>query len=68
MQEFLYETTQGDTWDLISFKVFGTERFSKKIAQNNLTYIKTVIFPPGVKILIPNEIKVEEKGEKPAWL
>lgn len=66
LKELVYRTQQGDTWDLISFKHFGTEIYSRQIAEYNSAYIKYVLFPPGVIIYIPSINK--QTGGDPPWL
>lgn len=66
-EELVYNTIPGDTWDLISFKVYGTERYSKVLAKANSNYIKYVIFPAGIKINIP-PLEKEKTGGDPPWL
>ena len=39
-----YKTEQNDTWDLISFKVFGNESYTEKILQYNSQLSKIVFF------------------------
>lgn len=67
-EELVYNTVPGDTWDLISFKAYGTERYSRTLARTNSNYIKYVIFPAGIKINIPPLEKAEKRGENPPWL
>lgn len=64
--DYKYTTVQNDTWDLISFKIFGTEIHSRVICKNNPTYMKIVIFPAGIELNIP-EIKEQEIGGAPEW-
>lgn len=63
--DFKYITEQNDTWDLISFKIFGTEFYARTICKNNPTYMKTVIFPAGIELDIA-AIK-KEIGGSPEW-
>ena len=58
MQEQVYKTEAGDTWDLIAFKLFGNE---------NLELSEIVIFPAGVELSIP-EIKEDKKRGVAPWL
>ncbi|MBR8701463.1 MULTISPECIES: tail protein X [unclassified Fusobacterium] len=67
LEELVYKTEQGDTWDLISFKHYGTEIYSSQIARYNPTYIKYVIFPAGINLLIPTIENEKNKGGNPPW-
>jgi len=63
MQEQVYKTEAGDTWDLIAFKLFGNENLMKELLEENIELSEIVIFPAGVELSIP-EIKVgfQHKG------
>lgn len=53
-----YITVQGDTWDSIAYKLFGSEMYMHDILQLNSSYADVVIFSADVKIAIP---KIERK-------
>ena len=36
MQEQVYKTEAGDTWDLIAFKLFGNENLMKELLEENI--------------------------------
>ena len=40
----IYTTIQGDMWDGISYKVYGSDRYSKKLIKANISYANVVIF------------------------
>lgn len=61
-----YKTEQNDTWDLISFKVFGNESYTEKILQYNSQLSKIVFFPAGIILKIPTIEKVKS-GVEPPW-
>lgn len=42
-----YTTIQGDTWDMIAYKVFGDETLMIQIMNLNLDYIDVSVFLPG---------------------
>ena len=60
MQEQVYKTEAGDTWDLIAFKLFGNENLMKELLEENIELSEIVIFPAGVELSIP-EIKEDKK-------
>lgn len=61
-----YTTVQGDTWDLIAYKVYGDEKYIGELMQNNVRHVDCVIFPSGVKLNIP-ELKISEDDTIPDW-
>ena len=60
MQEQVYKTEAGDTWDLIAFKLFGNENLMQELLEENIELSEIVIFPAGVELSIP-EIKEDKK-------
>ena len=65
-----YITRQGDTWDLIAFKLWpklGAEFLMSDLIEVNLDYVNTVIFPGGVELNVP-EIDVPVVKTLPPWL
>jgi phage tail protein X len=48
-----YQTTQGDTWDMISFKLFGNEYYVDQLVSANLGWISTQTFDSGVVLTVP---------------
>lgn len=56
-----YLTVAGDSWDLISYRVLGSERYAAELMDANPAYIQTFIFSAGVELQIPS---IETKPEK----
>lgn len=54
-----YQTVQGDTFDLISKKMYGNERLLQKLLDANPGEIATIIFEEGTILNIP-ELKWED--------
>ena len=50
----VYRTVNGDTWDLIAYKVLGNEQYFHKILRANLKLIDVSIFPSNIPIIIPD--------------
>ena len=50
----IYKTTQGDTWDNISFKVYGEDKFSKSLIRANPRYMNIAIFSGGIELICPD--------------
>lgn len=63
----VYETISGDTWDGISFSVYGTEAMVNNLRILNKEFLRLVIFPAGVLIKCP-EIEAEKSKELPPWV
>ncbi|MBC2855358.1 tail protein X [Cetobacterium sp. 2A] len=61
-----YITQKGDTWDLISFKVYGSVQYVEELKKANYDFIKLICFPEEVALIIP-VVKVSEEGENPEW-
>lgn len=61
-----YTTISGDTWDLISYKVFGNETYMDKIIKLNTKYINTIVFKAGITINLPDKINTTNDN-LPPW-
>ena len=48
-----YTTVQGDTWDLIAFRVYGSEKYMKLLAESNMPLVDYLILPSGTEINVP---------------
>lgn len=48
-----YTTTQGDTWDIISLKMYGSELFTDRLVSANFAQRNTAIFGAGVVLTVP---------------
>lgn len=64
-----YTTTQGDTWDIISKKVYDNELFMDVLIKANISHRKTVIFPYGVVLNVPDidTTSNEYEANLPVW-
>lgn len=58
---------QGDTFDKIAYRVYGTGNVTTEIMNANLEHIGVGVFGAGVEIVIP-EIDTSEKFAKPPWV
>lgn len=63
----VYETISGDTWDSISYKVYGTEDLVNILREANKEFMILMIFPSGVLLKCP-EIEAEKSKELPPWV
>ena len=48
-----YTTIQGDTWDMIAYKVYGKEACMAKLIEANADLAHVAIFPSGIKLTCP---------------
>jgi phage tail protein X len=61
-----YITIQGDTWDKISFNVYGNSKYIGILMQNNFNLLDIFIFSAGTEVNIP-ELTEEEAEDIPEW-
>ncbi|MGG4096208.1 tail protein X [Paenibacillus lautus] len=61
-----YTTIQGDTWDSISFKVYGEEEHVTYLMRANPEYIRTTVFSGGITLMIP-PYPVGQSSSLPPW-
>ena len=51
-----YKTVQGDMWDSIAYKLYGTETALNVLLEANQQYAGIIVFPAGVLLEIPEYI------------
>lgn len=62
-----YFTVQGDTFDSISKKVYGTEKYTKNILKANIEYVDVVIFSENIELEVP-DIEIDSSNDSlPLW-
>lgn len=61
-----YTTIQGETWDAIAFKVYGSETCATYLMENNYRYLDILVFSAGTVLLIP-ELPESKRSELPPW-
>ena len=66
MADKLHRTTEGETWDLVSKKYYGTEKLMHKLLEANPEFKDFVVFPAGVVLKIP-EVEIKTTEELPPW-
>lgn len=62
----IYSTVQGDMWDLISYRTYGTEKHVKVLLEANQAYRDVVVFRAGVQIVCP-EVSAAKTSVLPPW-
>ncbi|GLI57364.1 hypothetical protein PM10SUCC1_28780 [Propionigenium maris DSM 9537] len=50
----IYTTLQGDMWDGISHKVYGSDRYSMELIKANIRYANVVKFSSGIDLICPD--------------
>jgi len=61
-----YVTIQGDTWDGISYKLYGDSSQMTALMTLNPTHNRTVFFSSGILLMTPN-VKPQQAGGLPPW-
>ncbi len=61
----MYRTKQGQCWDEVARKVYGSERHTGYLMQNNMQLLDTAVFGAGVNISTP-DLPADEMN-LPAW-
>ena len=68
IDSFIQETAvQGDTYDMLAYKLYGEERMSVYIRRYNPRYADVVIFEGGVTLTIPVLSETESKESLAPW-
>lgn len=61
-----YTTVQGDTWDLIAYKLYGEEKYMKYLIEANWTLLDVLIFSSGTVLIVP-DLPEEVDEDRPFW-
>lgn len=61
-----YTTVQGDSWDYISFKLYGDEKYMKLLIEANWPHLEVLRFSAGVVLNVP-DIPEEYDDDAPFW-
>ena len=61
-----YLTIQGDTWDAISYRAYGSEFYTSELFDANPELQKYLIFSSNISVSIP-DIQVAINTELPPW-
>ncbi len=65
--ENTYTTKQGDTWDLIAFRVYGDVKYTGWLMQNNFPHLDVFVFDAGVVLQAPELPEDEQLANVPIW-
>ncbi len=63
------KTISGDTWDILSKRAYGDERFMDVLMRANITHRKAAIFRAGVVLSVPDidTSIIENQTNLPPW-
>lgn len=62
-----YTTVQGETWDEIAYKVYGSEEYAAFLMANNYPFLDILVFSAGTVLNTPGIPWYEESDELPPW-
>jgi len=62
-----YSTIQGDTWDLISVKMYQDEAHTGILITANPDHANTVLFSAGIVLDIPPRPEIPAHSTLPSW-
>jgi len=62
-----YTTIQGDTWDLIAYRLWGSEYLLPLLLEVNRKHRDVIIFEGGIVLNVP-DVNTTIRAARPAWL
>jgi phage tail protein X len=62
-----YTTVQGDAWDIVSLKEYGTEKNMSTLIEANPAHRETVIFSAGITLIVPDLPASTIPSNVPPW-
>ena len=63
-------TRQGDTWDILSKRIYGNELYIDVLLNANINHRKTLIFSAGVSLEAPpidTTTTITDNADLPIW-
>ena len=66
----VYKTVSGYTWDLISYKLYGSEQYFHQLIRANLNLLSIAVFDSNIPIIVPEITPVAsavETSKLPPW-
>lgn len=61
-----YMTSQGDTWDLIAYDLYGDEKYMHYLIEANWPLLDILVFSSGTMVNVP-DIPEEADEDRPFW-
>ena len=62
----IYKTIQGDTWDLIAYKLFGNEKYMENLIIANWEFLDVLVFSSGTTLIV-TDLPEEMDKDLPFW-
>lgn len=63
----IYRSVQGDTFDMIAWKLWKNEHLCHELMAANPEHMDVLLFPAGVELAVP-DVEIEpKKAELPPW-
>ncbi len=62
-----YTTRQGDAWDAIAYRVYGSEAYTGFLMEHNPRYLGIFVFGPGVTLQTPELPANVQAAGLPVW-
>ena len=62
-----YETISGDTWDVLAFDIYGSEKLAYLLLRENPRYHKMIFLPAGLRLTIPETPLRKTNAPRPPW-
>lgn len=66
----VYKTVSGDTWDLISYKLYGSEQYFHQLMRANLNLLSIAVFDSNIPVIVPEITSIAsavETSKLPPW-
>lgn len=67
MAASIYSTVQGDSFDIIAYRLFGDEHLCDELMKANPDEIDTIFFDSGNAVNIPDIQKRPKQSDLPPW-
>ena len=61
-----YTTVQGDTWDSITFKLYGDPNYMGYLIESNWPTLDYLVFPDGIVLNVPEPEDIADE-RLPFW-
>lgn len=61
-----YTTSQGDTWDLMAYDLYGDEKYMHYLLEANWPLLDILVFSSGTRIVVP-DIPEDASEDVPFW-
>lgn len=67
MSSSTYTTRQGDTWDVIAYRLWGRETLMHHLMQANADHGDVLVFGPDVVLAVPDVVVPPKTPDLPPW-